>query len=243
MLLTDFPVALLQPLFRAMPALAHAAPAASAAGAWTLGRSCLGQLKGGAVFRTETASLRGICSAVTESLPGEPLGRRCSDGPHFLTCGRPGRRQQQQRAGRPGALLRAQQRPARQRRRIHRLPRQRPAVRARDCGCAVARPPSGPRLFVARSPTKRARQVLGGERPACITPSSCSSECTARDRTEAWMVACAALMCCHHCVNAGGTVSAVQCNLSAPIWSWCQRHESPVHMLVHDAFKLPQVMA
>ena len=31
-LLTDFPVALLQPIFRAMPALAHAAPAASAAG-------------------------------------------------------------------------------------------------------------------------------------------------------------------------------------------------------------------
>ena len=40
MLLTDFPVALLQPIFRAMPALAHAAPAASAAGAPVCYHAC-----------------------------------------------------------------------------------------------------------------------------------------------------------------------------------------------------------
>jgi len=121
------------------------------------------------VVRAEVVSLRGTRSAVIASLPGKPPGRGLLARPSALYTdrGRPGRRQQQQRAGRPGALLRAQQRPARQRRRIHRLPRQRPAVCARDCGCAAACSPGGP-APVCCSPTDQTCEAGGWWQAPCV---------------------------------------------------------------------------
>ena len=168
-LLTDFPVALLQPLFRAMPALAHAAPAASAAGARPCAHTPFRVSSKGVQVRAEVVSLQGIRSAVIASLPGKPPGRGSLARPSALypDRGRPGRRQQQQRAGRPGALLRAQQRPARQPRRIHRLPRQRPAVCPRDCGCAAACSPGGP-APVCCSPTDQTCEAGGWWQAPCV---------------------------------------------------------------------------
>ncbi|KAK9840821.1 hypothetical protein WJX81_007219 [Elliptochloris bilobata] len=64
-LLTDFPVALLQPLFRAMPALAHAAPAASAAGAGGSGNG--GSLGGLVPSFVRNSNLRANTGAYTDS--------------------------------------------------------------------------------------------------------------------------------------------------------------------------------
>ncbi len=223
MLLTDFPVALLQPLFRAMPALAHAAPAASAAGArpcaqtpllGSAQRRCSGPGGGGVTPRDPQ---RGHSISARQAT-GQGVTRTALSSVHGS---------RQARAAAATTARWAAWCP--------------PSCAAAACAPTPAHTPTPPStaccmcaglwvrgrllarraracLLLAHRPNMRGRWLVASalcvshRQPSQITPSY--SDSTTRDRTEAWMVACAALPCRHRCVDAGGTVSALQSRLS-----------------------------